>query len=151
MKEYRITKIKEYMFDIIKELTEDETFKVNANYLSNKIGDYSLDKMPIDPEVDEWILDTSENRDVFSFRSRKGYSPRIIDNLTNIGFFEMLEQKIKSNNREGVLPEIKGIQSIKCLSCGTFLSNDDGNSAIFDITIEVTYVDFIKEETILSL
>lgn len=148
MKEYRITKIKEYMMQLIDEMTNSKDYLINANSLSKNIGDYSLDKIPTQPEVDNWIISASENRDVFSFRSRRGYSQKVVDNLANIGFFEDLEKKIKSNNDKGVLPEIKGIQSIKCLSCGTFLTNDDGDSSIFDITIEVAYIDFNKEEII---
>ena len=150
MKEYRITKIKEYMMQIIDDMTNNKDYLINANMLSNNIGDYSLDKVPTQPEVENWIINASENRDVFSFRSRRMYSQKVVDNLTNIGFFEELEKKIKSNNDKGVLPEIKGIQSIKCLSCGSLLTNDDGNSAIFEITIEVTYIDY-EEKEIISL
>ena len=150
MNDYRITKIKEYMMELIDDMTNNKDYLINANMLSNNIGDYSLDKIPTQPEVEDWILNVSENRDVFSFRSRRTYSQRVLDNLANIGFYEELERKIKTNNDKGVLPEIKGIQSIKCLSCGTFLTNEDGNSAIFDITIEVTYID-LEEEKILSL
>ena len=78
--------------------------------------------------------------DVYSFRSRKLYSQDTINNLKNIGFFEQFENKIKSNNEEGILPNIDGIESIECLNCGT-MNNADGNTAEFDIQIQITYRD----------
>jgi hypothetical protein len=61
-----------------------------------------------------------------------------MNNLSNIGFFEKFESIIESNNKKGVLPEIKGIESIECLNAGT-MSSVDTNTAIFDIQIQITY------------
>ena len=134
----RIAKLRKYLFDIIDTLTTDKKYQINADMLDNEINNYSLDKIPTDTQVEKWITGVEIHRDVFSFRSRKAYSPDTINNLSNIGFFEEFENKIKSNNKEGVLPEIKGIQSIECLNCGSMLSADT-NTAIFDIQIQITY------------
>ena len=134
----RIAKLRKYFFDIIDTLTTDKKYQINADMLDNEINNYSLDKIPTDTQVEKWITGVEIHRDVFSFRSRKAYSPDTINNLSNIGFFEEFENKIKSNNKEGVLPEIKGIQSIECLNCGSMLSADT-NTAIFDIQIQITY------------
>ena len=114
-------------------------------YEQKWIDDYSLDKIPTRSEIETWITGLEIHRDVYSFRSRKTYGIDTIENLTNMGFFEQFENKIKSNNDEGVLPEINGIESIECLNCGTMLANDNGNSAIFDIQIQITYRN-IQEE-----
>lgn len=137
--DYRISKLRDYLFDILNTLTTNSNYQINANMLSNKVGDYSLDKIPTDTEVEKWIIGTVKRRDVYSFRSRKSYSQDNINNLKNVGFFEEFESKIKSNNRKGVLPDINGIESIECLNCGTMISNDDGKTATFDIQIQITY------------
>jgi hypothetical protein len=137
----RIEKLREYLFDNIITLTQNSNFQINANFLSNKIDDYSLDKMPIAPIVNKLICGVEIRRDVFSFRSRKPYSHDKVVNLNNMGFFEEFEKLIKSNNEEGVLPDIDRIESIKCLNPFTMLSNDDGTKAIFDIQIEIKYRD----------
>lgn len=137
----RIEKLREYLFDNIITLTQNSNFQINANFLSNKIDDYSLDKMPIAPIVNKLICGVEIRRDVFSFRSRKSYSHDKVVNLNNMGFFEEFEKLIKSNNEEGVLPDIDRIESIKCLNPFTMLSNDDGTKAIFDIQIEIKYRD----------
>ena len=141
----RISKLRTYLLNVIDTMTSSNKYQINANMLSNKIDDYSLDKIPTNQEVEEWIIGTTINRDVYSFRSRKAYSQDTINNLKNIGFFEEFEKIIKSNNDKGILPEIEDIESIECLNCGTMLTNDDGNSAIFDIQIQITYRDIEKQ------
>ena len=138
--DYRISKLRDYLFNIIIALTNKTTSQINADMLSNKIDDYSLDKIPTEPEVERWIIGISKKKDVYSFRSRKAYSQDAINNLKNIGFFEEFENIIKTNNDEGVLPQIDNIESIECLNCGT-LNMTDGTSAIFDIQIQITYID----------
>ena len=137
---YRISKLRDYLFGIINTLTTNRKYQINADMLSNKIDDFSLDKIPTDPEIEKWIIGISKKRDIYSFRSRKPYSQDTITNLTNIGFFEEFENIIKTNNDEGNLPDIDGIESIECLNCGT-LNLTNGTSAIFDIQIQVTYID----------
>lgn len=137
---YRISKLRDYLFNIINALTENRKYQINADMLSNKIDDYSLDKIPTNTEVERWIIGVTKKRDVYSFRSRKSYSRDTINNLKNIGFFEEFEKIIKSNNEEGVLPQIENVESIECLNCGTLITTDE-TSAIFDIQIQVTYRD----------
>lgn len=139
MEDFRISKLREYLFEIINTLTTDRNYQINANMLSNIIDDYSLDKIPTSSIVEKWVMGTELHKDVYSFRSRKAYSQDTINNLKNIGFFEQFEEAIKSNNDGGNLPEIENIQSIECLNCGT-LNITDGDSAIFDIQIQITYM-----------
>ena len=137
--DYRISKLRLYLTNIINTLTTKRNYQINADMLSNKVGDYSLDKIPTDTEVESWIIGIVKRKDVYSFRSRKSYSQKAIENLKNIGFFEDFERKIKSNNDKGVLPDIENIESIECLNCGTMISNDDGKTGTFDIQIQITY------------
>lgn len=138
-KDARIAKLREYLFSNIITLTQKSDFQINVNFLSNKIDDYSLDKMPITPVITKLICGVEIRRDVFAFRSRKSYSSEKIVNLNNMGFFEKFEELINSNNDKGVLPEIDRIESIKCLNPFTMLSNDDETKAIFEIQIEIKY------------
>lgn len=134
----RITKLRAYLFDIIDTLLTDTKYQINANMLSNEPNNYSLDKIPTASTVEEWITGTQICRDVYSFRSRVGYSQDTIENLINVGFFEIFEKLISSNNEKGILPNIEGIQSIQCLNCGS-MNNANTNTAEFDIQIQVTY------------
>ena len=58
-----------------------------------------------------------------------------------MGFFEIFEKLISSNNEKGILPNIEGIQSIQCLNCAS-MTNANTNTAEFDIQLQIEY----KEE-----
>lgn len=134
----RISKIRDYLFEeVINPLTEDRNYQINADWLGD-VGDFSLDRMPTEAEPIKWITGNIIKREAYSFRSRKSYSADEMNNLNNIGFYEALENKIKSNNDKGILPDIPRIESIKCLNCGTLISVD-GTQAIFNIDIEIRY------------
>ena len=139
--ELRITKLRTYLFKIIDTLLTDNKYQINANMLSSEPNNYSLDKIPTASTVEEWITGTRICRDVYSFRSRVGYSQDTINNLINVGFFEIFEKLISSNNEKGILPNIEGIQSIQCLNCGS-MNNANTNTAEFDIQLQIEY----KEE-----
>ena len=136
--ENRITKLRAYLFTILDEISKTSKHQINANMLDNNIDNYSLDKIPTSSTIEKWINGIEIHRDVFSFRSRKAYSQDTINNLANIGFFETFEDKIKSNNNKGILPEIAGIESIECLNVGTMVSAET-NTAEFDIQLQIIY------------
>ena len=133
----RITKLRTYLFGIIEDLNEQYK-QINVNFLSDDINNYSLDRIPTDTEVEQWIIGQIKHRDIYSFRSRMGYSPDVMSNISNIGFYEQFEQTIKENNENGILPDIEGIESIECLNSGT-MNNANTNTAEFDIQIQITY------------
>lgn len=138
VEDLRITKLRLYLLTIIDVLVTNKKYQINANMLSNEPNNYSLDKIPTSSTVEAWITGTKICRDVYSFRSRVGYSQDTIENLINVGFFEIFEKLISSNNEKGILPDIEGIQSIQCLNCGS-MNNANTNTAEFDIQIQITY------------
>lgn len=135
----RISKLRDYLFDMINTLTTNRKYQINADMLEEKVENYSLNKIPTRSTVERWVTGTEIRQDVYTLRSRKAYSQDVIVNLENIGFFEEFENAIKDNNEKGVLPEIEGIESIECLNCGA-LRVANTNTAVFDIQIQITYV-----------
>lgn len=138
IQELRVTKLRIYLMEIIDELLTDTNYQINANMLSNDPINYSLDKIPTASTMESWITGLEIHRDVYSFRSRNQYSQDTITNLLNVGFFEIFEDKINSNNKKGILPDIEGIESIECLNCGS-MNNSQTNTAEFDIQLQITY------------
>lgn len=136
----RISKLRTYLLGIIDTLLTDTTYQINANMLSSNPNNYSIDKIPVEPQVEEWITGDAVRRDVYSFRSRNNYSQDTLNNLLNVGFFEVFEKKINDNNKAGILPAITGIEAIRCLNCAS-MNNASTNTAEFDIQIEISYRD----------
>lgn len=133
----RITKLRLYLMSVINEI-DNQYKQLNISFLSSEPNNYSLDKIPTNKVVEPWIIGINLNQDVYSFRSRMNYSEDTIQNIKNIGFFEIFEKKIYDRNMNRNLPEIAGIESISCLNCGT-MNNATTNSAEFDIQIQITY------------
>ena len=133
----RVTKLRAYLMDIITELI-GQYGEMNINFLSDEPNNYSLDKIPVNPTTEQWIIGNFLKRDVYSFRSRMNYSADTMTNIENIGFYETFEKIIKQKNDSNDLPNIDGIQSISCLNCGS-LNNANTNTAEFDIQIQIEY------------
>lgn len=138
----RVTKLRDYLMGIIVDLNK-EYQQLNINFLSNEVNNYSLDKIPVVPETSKWIIGVSFCRDVYNFRSRMNYSADVIENIENIGFYETFERVLKQKNESGELPDIEGIQGIKCLNAGT-MNRAGTNTAEFSIQIEIEYRDDVK-------
>lgn len=135
----RIAKLGKYLETILEELNSKYK-KINADFLGIEVNNYSLDKIPTISTIEEDITGSRICRDVYSFRARNPYSSDRLINLKNIGFFEEFESIIKSNNDEGVLPEIDGIESIACLNSGTLNYVDESlKTAVFDIQLQIIY------------
>lgn len=138
----RVEALKEYLLKILETVTED----LNVNFIdTSNVGDYSIIRLPVQPEVEKWIVPISVNQEVYNIESVKLYSQDEVSNLSNIGFFENLENKIKTNNIKKDLPKIDGIESIKCLNCGS-LQSTNTNTAVFSIQIEIKYREGIINE-----
>ena len=135
--ETRIEGLRTYLIGVISQLKE-KWGELNVDYLSEKIDSYSLDKIPTENIVETWITGTELHKDVYSLRSRMSYSADTMNNIANIGFFELFENAIKNNNEAGVLPDIDGIQAIRCLNCAT-ISIANTNTCEFDIQIQIEY------------
>ena len=87
IEDLRISKLRTYLFSILDTLASNKQNKINANMLSNDIDNYSLDKIPVNPEMEKWIIGIFKKKDVYSFRSRMAYSQDTINNLKNIPKF----------------------------------------------------------------
>ena len=134
----RISKLRDYLFGVINEIVDNERYQINVDMLSDKIDNYSLDKIPTSSLVEKWITGLEIHKDIYIFRSRMAYSQDVINNLSNIGFFELFESIIYNKNKVKELPDIDGIESIECLNCGT-LNNANTNTCEFQIQLQITY------------
>ena len=134
----RISKLRNYLFEVITDIVGNDKYQINVDMLSDKIDNYSLDKIPTSSSVERWITGLEIRRDVYVFRSRMAYSQDVINNLSNIGFFELFESIIYNKNNKGELPEIDGIESIECLNCGT-MADANTNTCEFQIQLQITY------------
>ena len=131
---YRISKLREYLLKILKDIIEE----LNVSYLDSEIESYSLRRMPVSQTVEQWIIPITKKREVYNFISRKTFSNDLKDNLLNIGFFEKFEKNIIEKNKNKILPEIENIEKIECLNTGT-IQNVTPETSVFSIQLQITY------------
>ena len=132
--DYRISKLREYLLKILKDIIEE----LNVSYLDSEIESYALRRMPVSQTVEQWIIPITKKREVYNFISRKTFSNDLKDNLLNIGFFEKFEKNIIEKNKNKILPEIENIEKIECLNTGT-IQNVTPETSVFSIQLQITY------------
>lgn len=144
----RAEKLIEYLYRVIDELINDNTYQIKADFLDDNINSYSIDKIPTASTEEKFITGERIKRDVFALRSRFKYTSNQADELENVGFFERFESKIEEMNKNKDLPDIKGIESIQCLNCGSVITASDNKSCEMRIQLKITYLDDGKQESV---
>lgn len=139
IKDTRIYKLREYLMEILDTLLSSDEYQLNANFLSEEIGNYSLDKLPTEYE-EKWIIGPTIKKEVYELRTRNNYGTNVLDNLSNIGFFEAFEKEIENKNKNKDFPKINGIEKIECLNCGTLSDVNSPDTAEFSVQIQITFL-----------
>ena len=131
-----VDKLRKYF---IEHTTLEEGFKsILADFLGDDATDYTIETIPIEPILRQYADGSYLGQLTFQFGSREFYDDSNNQNIDNLGFYERFQQEIESNNNNGILPEIEGIQSIECLSNGT-IQDIENKTAKYIIQMRITY------------
>ena len=109
-----------------------------ADFLGDDATSYTIEPIPVEPKIRPYSDGGSLNQYVFQFGSREFYDNSVAQNINNLGFYERFQEEIETNNKNGVLPNIKGIQSIECLNNGTIQDVQNG-TAKYVIQMRIIY------------
>ena len=105
----------------------DELKKVNVDFLPSDPNTYSIEEVPTEVILKEYIDGSTERQFVFVFASRMRWNDEIINNIQNSGFFEKfqhwLEQCTELENMP-VLDEGMSAYKIEAMS----------NRCLFDVS-----------------
>ena len=135
-----IDKIRKYFIDNIQLAQEFENILVD--FIGDDAVSYTIEPVPVEPIIRPYTDGSSLRQYVFQFGSREFYDDSVAQNIENLDFYEKFRNEIETNNREGILPDIDGIQSIECLTDGTIQDVQNG-TAKYIIQMRITY---LKEE-----
>ena len=131
-----IEKIKEYFINHVTLAEEFENILID--FLNDEAITYSIEPIPVEPVLRQYRDGGSLNQFIFQFGSREFYDNSVAQNINNLGFYEKFQEEIETNNKNGVLPEISGIQSIECLNNGTIQDVQNG-TAKYVIQMRIIY------------
>ena len=131
-----IEKIRDYFKS--KVTLAEEFDNILVDFLGEDATSYSIEPIPVEPKIRPYRDGGSLNQYVFQFGSREFYDNSVAQNINNLGFYEKFQNEIETNNKNGVLPDIAGIQSIECLNNGTIQDVQSG-TAKYVIQMRITY------------
>ena len=131
-----IDKIRDYFK---KNVTLAEEFdSILVDFLGENATSYSIEPIPVEPVLKPYTDGGSLNQYVFQFGSREFYDNSVAQNIENLEFYEKFQEEIETNNKNGVWPDIKGIQSIECTTHGV-LDGAESGTAKYVIQMRITY------------
>ncbi len=132
-----IEKIKEYFLENIQLAQEFENILVD--FIGDEAITYTIEPVPVEPVIRPYTDGSSLRQYVFQFGSREYYDNGVAQNIENLDFYERFKDEIETKNRNGVLPDVEGIQSIECLTDGTIQDVQNG-TAKYIIQMRITYL-----------
>lgn len=132
-----IEKIKDYFIQNIQLAQEFENILVD--FIGDEAITYTIEPVPVEPVIRPYTDGSSLRQYVFQFGSREYYDNGVAQNIENLDFYERFKNEIETKNRNGVLPDVEGIQSIECLTDGTIQDVQNG-TAKYIIQMRITYI-----------
>ena len=126
--------------ELIKEFIETcpclKKGKVNVDYIKDNPQSYSIDETPVDPILRNYSDGGRRLQIQFDFSIQANFS--VLENIKNSKFCDDFTAWIKEQNKIGELPNIQGIDWIKCTGRGTILQTTE-TTAIYVIPMQVVY------------
>ncbi len=121
--------------EVIKEFIETcpllNKGKINVDYLKDKPQSYCIDRTPVNPIVKQYTDGGAMKQIAFDFSVTASISSQAIVNLANSKFCEDFMKWVETQNREGNLPKISGVQKIKCTSPRIYITKNRNNSNLY--------------------
>lgn len=131
-----VEKLKDYFNEHVSLAEEFENILVD--FLGKEAITYTIEPIPTDYIVTKYSDGSSLRQYVFQFSSREYYDEGVAQQIENLGFYEKFQKEIENNNKNRILPDIDGIQSIECLNYGTIQDVQTG-TAKYSIQLRITY------------
>ena len=131
-----VEKLKDYFMEHVKLASEFKNILVD--FLGEEATTYVIEPIPEQEIVTPYTDGGSLNQFIFQFGSREFYDDGVAQNIENLDFYEKFKKEIETNNKNGVLPEIDGIQSIECTTEGT-LDGAESGTAKYIIQMKIIY------------
>jgi hypothetical protein len=114
---------------------------INIDYLDNDSTTYSIEEVPCEPIIKQYINGDTKRQYDFIFASRESYGADVFQNIENSGFYEDFSNWIEEQSVKGNLPSLEGNREsleIKVSTTGYAFQTDD-NSARYQIQLKLIY------------
>lgn len=116
----------------------DSEARINIDYIGLDNVEYAIYSEPIEPVFKRFVDGGKIKQYGFTFTTISSYSPELITQIENSGFFEQFSDWIEKNNNADILPNVPGAIKIMVLTNG-FLLDADGEKAKYQIQLKLIY------------
>lgn len=144
-----IEKLRDYFLHHVTLASEFDN--ILADFLGKEATTYSIEPVPSEPILTRYADGSYLGQYQFYFGSREYYDDTVVQNIKNLGFYEKFKDEIERNNKNHILPNIKGIQSIECQSHGAIQNDEQNGTAKYVIQMKITYFKDYNDTTDVSL
>lgn len=128
--------------NFIKQCPHIDTFTtiLGVDFLSKENESYSIEEIPCTPVLKKYIDGSSTCQYLFIFLSRKAYGNDVLNNLDNLGFFELFKTWLEEQSKLKNLPKLDKYKSLKieALTNG-YAFDTDVDNARYQIQCKLTY------------
>ena len=131
-----VEKLKDYFMEHVQLASEFKNILVD--FLGEEATTYVIEPIPEQEIVTPYTDGGSLNQFIFQFGSREFYDDGVAQNIENLDFSEKFKKEIENNNKNDILPDIDGIQSIECTTGGT-LDGAESGTAKYIIQMKIIY------------
>lgn len=136
-----IDSIRNYMKNLKCLDTFNNAIRVNVNYLEPNTDTYSVEEVPVEPIIKQYVNGDSVRQYAFIFTSREPYGVDVLTNIDNSGFYEKLADEIEDNNNNEIFPLLdNGLEplSIEVTTTG-YAFEVTNDTAQFQIQLRLKY------------
>lgn len=119
----------------------DEESQINVDYLGIEAVEYTIDSVPADPILKQYVDGGALKQFVFVFGSREYYNAQVTQNIANSGFYQEFSEWVNNENKQGNLPDLSGGKEpikIEVISQG-YLFDASEDNARYQIQLRLTY------------
>ena len=131
-----VEKLKNYFMEHVQLASEFKNILVD--FLGEEATTYTIEPIPVETIITPYTDGGSRRQFVFQFGSREFYDNGVAQNIENLDFYEKFKEEIETNNKNGVLPDIDGIESIECTTDGV-LDGAESGTAKYIIQMKIKY------------
>ncbi len=114
---------------------------LNVDYLGLDPTEYSVDTLPADPIIKEYIDGSSVRQFVFAFGSVENYGSDVDNNLANSGFYEDFAAWMEQKSTSKEFPTLETGKTpieIKAQGAGYLIENTE-NAARYQVQCRLVY------------
>lgn len=113
--------------------------RVNVNYLADDTTTYTIEEVPTEPILKQYLDGSSKRQYNFIFASREPYGADVLQNINNSGFYEEFTNWIETNEELPVLGDNLEALKVEVLTSAYVIAVTE-DTARYQIQLRLKYL-----------